>query len=44
MKENRVHTNPKSLFSQCDYRWIIELSHRKRTLCSYFNLCIWSDL
>ncbi len=37
MKQNRIHTTPKSLFNQCDYRWINELSIRNRALCDYFN-------
>ena len=29
MKNIRVHNKPESLFNQCDYRWIMELSLRK---------------
>ena len=29
MKKTRAHIEPGSLFSQCDYRWILELSLRK---------------
>ncbi len=37
MAQNRIHIASKPLFSQCDYRWINELSIRNRTLCDYFD-------
>ena len=37
MKENRLHIEPKSLFNQCDYRWVQELPERMGMPCVYFN-------
>jgi len=37
MKQNRIHTAPKSLICTGDYRWIVKLSIRKGTLCDYFD-------
>ncbi len=37
MEQNYIHIAPKSLFSQCDNRWINGVFSKNRVLWDYFN-------